>query len=138
LLAAVQRHRCDALVGGEALAAAQALTPAPDGLASLGLTRVDDLVVSASAVRTFPTPSSTSCVPRLSPVAEKRGDIEVISVERTGRTPCHCERRLTLLGDHGPRGRLVCQRSQHVDLAAEASGDHGDAHLSLEVLFDHG
>ena len=46
-----ERQRVEPLVGGEPAAAAQALPPAPDGVALVGDARVDDLVVVLPAVR---------------------------------------------------------------------------------------
>jgi len=47
------RDFIDALVGGEALAALQALAPAADGLRFFALARVYDFIVGKSAKRTF-------------------------------------------------------------------------------------
>src|SRR5579862_3419271 len=47
------RDFVDPLVGGEALAALQALAAAPDGLGFLTLARVDYLVIGKTAKRTF-------------------------------------------------------------------------------------
>src|SRR5262249_1027823 len=88
LLDDVDRHRLDPLVGREALAAVQALAPAPDGLAGLRVARVDDLAVAVLAVRA-PHRAGTlaaamGCLAVRSPgvpaVAQEGGDVEVVGV----------------------------------------------------------
>src|SRR3954468_8166336 len=60
-LADRHRRRLDALVGGEALAAALALAASPDGVAGIGQTRVGDACGGVGAVRAVHRPDSTRC-----------------------------------------------------------------------------
>src|SRR5437764_1887840 len=128
LLDHVEGHRLDALVGGEALPAVEALAAAPDGLAHLGVAGIHDLEVVVTSVRAAHAWERTP----LLAVAQEGGDVEVLLVSAELR-PLGADLHAQPLGE--TRHRLGDRRAVDAPRpGAEAGRDHGDLDFALHAV----